>query len=155
MKRIFEIYLVFLSFAMNIEYRDSIVRIWGIFRMFIFCKLIQREEIPQRGYRKKLQSNSRTIIILFYRQNKKRRSFRQQLHWLKIKAEYIKSTVSTANKNKIHQIIYTLTVLTRTQSQLIINQFNHLNINQPVQMVAVIMSFFHLKGIYIMYIQQG
>ena len=119
---------------MNIEYRDRLVRIWGIFLMLIFCTLIQREDIHRKYRRNKIQTNSRTIIILFYRHNKKRRPFFQQLYWLKIKAEYIRSTVSIANKYRIHQIIYTWKFLTIIQAKLLINQSNNHTINQPVQM---------------------
>ena len=46
-------------------------------------------------------------------------------------------TISIVNKNIIHQIIYTLIVLTSLQSQTLMNFFIHLNINQPVQMADV------------------
>ena len=46
-------------------------------------------------------------------------------------------TISIVNKNIIHQIIYTLIVLTSLQSQTLMNFFIHLNINQPVQMETV------------------
>ena len=75
--------------------------------------------------------------FLFYGHNKNRRSFCQQLHWLQIKVEYIRPSVSIANKIIMHNSIYTWTVLTRRQAQLLINQFSHRNISQPVHMSAV------------------
>ena len=53
------------------------------------------------------------------------------------KTEYIKLTVSIANKIRIYQIRYSWMVLRNLQAQTTINWFNHLKINQPVQMAAV------------------
>ena len=47
------------------------------------------------------------------------------------------TNVSIENKIRMHQIRYTWMVLTILQAQTLINRFNHLNINQKFQMVAV------------------
>ena len=118
---------------MQRRHRTDSEKFWVV----IFGTLIWREDIPQKGSNNKCQPNARNKIVLFYRNSKKRRSFCQQPYQLQIKMEYIRSNVSIANKNRIHQIIYTWTVLTRRQAQLIINQFNHININQPFHIEAV------------------
>ena len=70
--------------------------------------------------------------------NKKRQSFCQQQHRSQKKTEYIRLTASIGNKNRINQFIRTLIVLTRIKAQLLVNQFNDLNIiHQLVQMAAV------------------
>ena len=108
-----------------------------IFLILIFGTLIRIEEIPRKGSSKKCQSIPSTIIVLFYRHNWKRRSFFHQTQQSGKKTEWIKSTVSIANKILIHQIRYTLMVLTCLQSKTLINQVNHISFNQPVHMAAV------------------
>ena len=51
--------------------------------------------------------------------------------------EYIRSTGSIRNKNRIHKMQYTWIVLKSLQAQPLIIWFNHLYRNEPVQMEAV------------------
>ena len=119
----------------NIEYRDTIVRIWIIFKILVFSTQIWRREIPQKGPRENYQSITRMVIVLFYRENEKRRSFFQELHWSQIKTEYIRLNISIANRTKYIRSD-TLECSWRVY-KCKKNWFNYINTNQPVHMVAM------------------
>ena len=59
------------------------------------------------------------------------------MYEIKIKTEYIISTVSIENKNRINQIQYTWMVLTILKAHTFINRFNHIETNQPVKIMDV------------------
>ena len=94
----------------------------------IFVNLIWIEEIPHTDSSEKSQLITHTIIVLFYRYNKKRRIF---YHW----------PHQTWNKLASWYTSHTWMVLIRRQAQVLINQSNNINLNQPFQMADPVLSY--------------
>ena len=107
----------------NRHFKKILGTIQKTFVLLIFGNLIQRDDIPQTGSSDWCQLITRVIIVLFYRHNKNRQSFCNQPYWLQ-------------NKIATWYTLQTWMVLARRQTQILINQFNNISINQQVNMAA-------------------